>query len=95
MAPILHTSEDCDRELDITDKICPLTFVHTRLTIDSMEPGAILAILLNEGEPLENVPPSIKELGHEVISVKPIANSPGRYRLRVLIRQKVDKRSSV
>ena len=60
-----------------------------------MEPGAVLAILLDEGEPLENVPRSIKELGHEVISVKPIANSPGRYRLRVLIRQKVDKRSSV
>ena len=95
VAPVLHTSEDCDRELDITDKICPLTFVHTRLTIDSMEPGAVLAILLNGGEPLENVPRSIKELGHEIISVKPIANLPGRYRLRVLIRQKVGEKSRV
>ena len=60
-----------------------------------MEPGAVLAILLNGGEPLENVPRSIKELGHEIISVKPIANLPGHYRLRVRIRQKVGEKSRV
>ena len=79
-------NKDCDRELDITDKICPLTFVHTRLAVDSMKPGAVLAILLNEGEPLENVPLSLKELGHKVLSLNPISSLPGSYRIRVLIR---------
>ena len=79
-------NKDCDRELDITDKICPLTFVHTRLAVDSMKPGAVLAIVLNEGEPLENVPRSIKELGHKVLSLNSIPDLPGSYRIRVLIR---------
>ena len=81
-----HENQDCDRELDITDKICPLTFVHARLAVDSMKPGAVLAILLNEGEPLENVPRSLKELGHQVLSLRPISGLPGSYRIRVLIR---------
>ena len=81
-----HENKDCDRELDITDKICPLTFVHARLAIDSMKPGAVLAILLNEGEPLENVPLSLKELGHKILSLHPISGLPGSYRIRVLIR---------
>ena len=95
MTPLTKNGRDCDHELDITDKICPLTFVHTRLTIDSMDPGTVLAILLNEGEPLENVPRSIKELGHEVISVKPSTNPPGCYRLLVLICGKTLKASGL
>ena len=85
MATILQNGRDCDQELDITDKVCPLTFVHTRLTIDSMQPGKVLAIVLNEGEPLENVPRSLKELGHKVISVRPTSYPPGTFRLLVLI----------
>ena len=61
VTPIAQNGRDCDRELDITDKLCPLTFVHTRLTIDSMQPGTVLAIVLNKGEPLENVPRSLKK----------------------------------
>ena len=67
---IMKNIADCDQELDITDKICPLTFVHTRLTIDSMRPGTILAVVLNEGEPLENVPRSLKELGLTILSLE-------------------------
>ena len=85
MAPILQNGRDCDQELDITDKVCPLTFVHTRLTIDSMQPGKVLAIVLNEGAPLENVPRSLKELGHKVISVRPTSDPRGTYRLLVLM----------
>jgi TusA-related sulfurtransferase len=51
-----------------------------------MKPGAVLAIVLNEGEPLENVPRSIKELGHKVLSLNSIPDLPGSYRIRVLIR---------
>ncbi len=91
----MPTPSDCDRQIDITDKICPLTFVHTRLAIDRMKSGMVLSILLKKGEPLENVPRSIEELGHQVISVNPIANIQGRYRLRVLIRQKIGGKSSV
>ncbi len=77
--------KDCDQELDITDKVCPLTFVHARLTIDAMSPGKVLAICLRKGEALENVPRSIKELGHKVLSLKLISQADDIYRLRILI----------
>ena len=76
---------DCDRQIDITDKLCPLTFVHTRRTIDSMKSGMVLSILLRKGEPLENVPRSLQELGHTVLSLKPVDGSPDSYRLRVKV----------
>tara|TARA_A100001037_G_scaffold299036_1_gene323833 strand:- start:4978 stop:5229 length:252 start_codon:yes stop_codon:yes gene_type:complete len=76
-----------DQEIDVTDKICPLTFVHTRLAIDEMSPGRILSILLREGEALENVPRSAAELGHKILSLTPVVreNEKGIYRLRILI----------
>lgn len=77
--------KDYDQEIDITDKVCPLTFVHARLTIEGMSPGKVLAIQLRAGEALENVPKSIKELGHKVLSLKPINEADGIYRLRILI----------
>ena len=76
---------DCDQEIDVTDKVCPLTFVHARLTIDAMMPGKVLAICLRNGEATENVPKSIKELGHKVLSLKPINEAADIYRLRILI----------
>jgi tRNA 2-thiouridine synthesizing protein A len=77
--------QDYDQEIDITDKVCPLTFVHTRLTIDSMSPGKVLAVRLRKGEALENVPRSVKELGHEILSLAPTKNMEDVYRLRILI----------
>ena len=78
-------TQDCDHEIDITDKVCPLTFVHTRLAIDSMSPGKVLAVRLRKGEALENVPRSVRELGHEILSLEPTKDIDGVYRLRILI----------
>lgn len=80
-----NMTQDCDHEIDITDKVCPLTFVHTRLTIDSMSPGKVLAVRLRKGEALENVPRSVRELGHEILSLAPTKDIDGVYRLRILI----------
>ena len=55
--------------LDITEDICPMTFVKTRLLIEKMSPGEIAEIRLTGGEPLENVPGSVTELGHQVLSI--------------------------
>jgi len=70
--------------LDITTEVCPLTFVKTRLRIDAMAPGEALEVRLNGGEPLENVPRSARELGHEVLALRPESESaPTIYRLRI------------
>ncbi len=57
--------------LDITTEVCPLTFVRTKLLVERMAAGETLEVRLNAGEPLENVPRSLAELGHAVLSVEP------------------------
>jgi TusA-related sulfurtransferase len=69
--------------LDITDQVCPLTFVHTRLRLERMDPGEVLEIRLKGSEPLQNIPRSLADEGHEVLSLEPEAGSAGIHRLRV------------
>ena len=59
-----------DHELDITRDVCPMTFVKVRLMIEKMELGEILAIRLCGDEPLKNVPDSLVELGHSILSLE-------------------------
>lgn len=73
------------RFLDITADVCPMTFVKARLLIEKMAPGEEAEIRLTGGEPLENVPASVTELGHTVLGIErePGSADAGIYRLRV------------
>ena len=55
-----------DDQVDITDKVCPLTFVKAKVAIEELDDGEILAIRMNDGEPVQNVPRSMKEEGHTI-----------------------------
>lgn len=68
-------------EVDITDKVCPLTFVKAKVAIEELEDGEILAVRMNDGEPVQNVPRSIKEEGHQILKLN--ANDDGTYTLIV------------
>ena len=59
-----------DYFLDITDKMCPMTFVKTKLLLERMNPGETAEVRLNAGEPLENVPRSLRELGQEIVGLQ-------------------------
>ena len=48
-----------------------MTFVRTKLLLERMQPGETALVRLNAGEPLQNVPRSVREHGHEVISLEP------------------------
>ena len=48
-----------------------MTFVRTKLQIEKVPPGALLYVRLQSKEPLENVPRSVREIGHEVVSLTP------------------------
>jgi len=67
--------------LDITTDVCPLTFVKTKLAIEKMTAGQTAEVRLNDGEPLKNVPRSVREHGHEVISLEPEAEGAPVWRL--------------
>jgi TusA-related sulfurtransferase len=55
--------------LDITAEVCPMTFVRVKLKLAQMAGGAELAVRLREGEALANVPRSLRQEGHEILSL--------------------------
>ena len=63
-----NENHNIDYCLDITDDVCPMTFVKTRLHIEKMLTGELLEVRLKGAEPLKNVPDSVRELGHSVLS---------------------------
>ena len=68
-----------DERIDITDVNCPITFVKTKVALDELENGQILQVHLNDGEPIQNVPRSVREEGHEVLKITD--NSDGTFEL--------------
>lgn len=67
----VNDSLKTDYFLDITDEVCPMTFVKTKLLLERVEAGSIVEIRLKGDEPLTNVPASVKEIGHEVLECSP------------------------
>jgi TusA-related sulfurtransferase len=53
--------------LDVTKEHCPMTFVKVKLKLEQLGQSDVLEILLNEGEPLDNVPKTAIEQGFQVL----------------------------
>ena len=70
-----------DDTVDLTDKNSPLTFVKAKVAIDELDDGEVIAIRMNDGEPVQNVPRSIKEEGHQILKL--VNNEDGTYNLIV------------
>lgn len=67
-------------QLDLRGVVCPINFVKTKLKLESMEAGEVLELTLDSGEPIQNVPKSLKEEGHKILEVK---KEDGFFRLKV------------
>lgn len=83
-----HTIENGqpNTELDLRGVICPYNFVKTKLKLEAMEQGQILSVLLDDGDPIRNVPRSVSNEGHTVLSQDRVEGS-----YRVLIRRREDE----
>ena len=64
-----------DAELDLRGVICPYNFVKTKLKLETMELGQVLSVLLDDGDPIKNVPRSVSDDGHTVLSQERIQSS--------------------
>jgi TusA-related sulfurtransferase len=76
---------EADAELDLRGVICPYNFVKTKLKLETMEAGQVLAVILDDGDPIRNVPRSVTDDGHTVLNQEPLAHS-----YRVMIRKRAD-----
>ena len=70
-----------DDMVDITDVVCPVTFVKAKVALEELDEGQVLSIRMNDGEPVQNVPRSIKEEGHQILKLDD--NEDGTYTLYV------------
>lgn len=53
--------------LDLRGVICPYNFVKTKLRLETMTPGQVLEVFLDDGEPIRNVPQSVENEGHAIL----------------------------
>ena len=53
-----------DASLDLRGTPCPINFVRTKLQLEKMSPGSLLEVWLDAGEPIEQVPDSLKMEGY-------------------------------
>lgn len=63
------SEEAIKKYLDITDVVCPMTFVKVKVALDEIDEGELLEVKMNDGEPIQNVPRSLKSEGHKILSV--------------------------
>ena len=71
-----------DAELDLRGVICPYNFVKTKLKLETMSQGQVLSVLLDDGDPIRNVPRSVENEGHTVLIQERVEHA-----FRVLIRR--------
>ena len=62
-------------ELDLRGVICPYNFVKTKLKLDAMHSGEVLAVILDDGEPIRNVPQSVENEGHTILNQESLGTS--------------------
>lgn len=78
----LESTVTSDAELDLRGVICPYNFVKTKLKLETMGEGQVLSVLLDDGDPIRNVPRSVENEGHTVLIQERVEQA-----FRVLIRR--------
>jgi len=72
-----------DAELNLRGVHCPYNYVRTKLKLEEMAVGEILAVTVDAGEPARNVPRSVADDGHRVIEMTPLDSA-----LRVIVEKR-------
>ena len=67
--------------LDISSEHCPMTFVKTKLKLETLSIGDCLTVILREGEPLDNLPKTCREQGYGVSEAVDLGN--GLYEIQI------------
>ncbi len=79
---IKMTEINIDGSLNLKGVLCPINFVKTKLKLEEMQDGQVLELILDDGEPMQNVPRSIKEEGHRIIKVEKLTDKSFRLLIR-------------
>ena len=69
------------QSIDLRGISCPTNFVKAKLALEDLEVGEKALILLDDGEPVKNVPRSLKADGHKILGLK--LSDEGHYTLEL------------
>jgi TusA-related sulfurtransferase len=56
--------------LDLRGTPCPINFVRTKLRLEQLPTGTLLEVWLDPGEPIEQVPDSLKMEGYQIEQIQ-------------------------
>jgi TusA-related sulfurtransferase len=56
--------------IDLRGISCPTNFVKAKLALEDLDNGTVAHILLDDGEPVKNVPRSLKADGHKLLGLR-------------------------
>lgn len=62
------SAESATQKIDLLGVKCPFNYVKTKLKLETMQSGQRLEVLLDDGEPAINVPRSVQNDGHTLLS---------------------------
>ena len=65
-----EAGEKAVKTLDLKGTPCPINYVKVKLEMEEMDSGQTLEVLLDGGEPVENVPKSLEADGHRVLKIE-------------------------
>ena len=68
---------------DLRGVACPMNYVKTKLKLEMMDAGERLEVWLDAGEPIKNVPMSVKNDGHKVLIQEALEPEASHYRILV------------
>ena len=66
----LDQDETKTHTIDLRGVACPINFAKAKLALEQIEVGAVLEVLLDDGEPIRNAPASFAEQGQEVMEIR-------------------------
>jgi tRNA 2-thiouridine synthesizing protein A len=69
---IVEEGVKIDKELNLKGKICPYTFIESMLSLEEMETGEVLRIIVDYPPAVCDVPKSLKSEGYEILGVSPV-----------------------
>jgi TusA-related sulfurtransferase len=78
---ILLKGESLMQVIDLRGISCPTNFVKAKLALEDLDDGTIAQVLLDDGEPVKNVPRSLKADGHKLLGLQ--QTDEGHYILKL------------
>lgn len=63
----MSLQKEVDASLDLSGVACPMNFVKTKLQLEEMDAGQLLEVIIDDGEPIRNVPRSVQAEGHKIL----------------------------